>query len=96
MKLQDLELMIAKIRADAGKDVNPDVSFFLLRTANMSTTLAGESHSFIDLDIEACAADRQDNNRIVGQNTQYPTRQTAGDYTIPLMRVPFYTDGITR
>lgn len=87
MKLSDLKAYIACIEKNVDvSNPNPDVQFWLMRTADIATVKDKEATSSLHFDIDATLEVRD--HMIVGMHGV--SVQQRYDFTIPLIRGPFY------
>lgn len=85
MKLSELKAYIAEIEAMSPNN-DPDISFWIERKEGWPQAGEKDSHCFIDFEIDR--SDDLKQHKIEGSCKD--TIQTKGDFTIPLMVVPFY------
>lgn len=87
MRLSDLKRIVAEIEAETvAYNPDPDITFWLPRRPELVEPGPNDSVSFIETKINEAAPMCE--NRVLG--TAIRVVQVNGDFTIPLMTVPFY------
>ena len=91
MKLSQLKEMIAHIEANLTQfpsNPDPDIQFWVQRTENHPKAGPMEADQFIDYTIDMSDTYKAHRVDAVAPNVF----QKPGDYTIPLLVAPFYTE----
>lgn len=89
MKLSQLEALIHAVRARSHEypsNPDPDIRFWITRTPRLLAAGSHESEQFVEFDIDW--SEEVINHRICAAAPN--VKQGKGDYTIPLLVVPFY------
>lgn len=87
MRLSELKALIAQIEAET-LSINPDptIHFWHTRGPHLTEIGLGDGESFVDFDIDTTHEMRE--HRIGHTDSQ--VAQVRGDFTLPLVKVPFY------
>ena len=77
MKLSQLELIVASMRAQAGASADPSVDFWVLNRAALVDVMRGPT-AFVEFDLDA-SADNIQAHKVVTEGVR-----ALGDYSLPI------------